>query len=156
MSEEQENKPVEPDAPEAGVTPPEPADSGIEDVLDQPEMPMDQQEIEEGKAFAILSWALSIIGLPFFLVPLIMRNNEFSLFHAKQCLMVWLFSIAGSMISVALAAICIGFVLAAIVWILAVVFLIMGLIYAINGQAKPLPMIGQWGVEWFKGISKVS
>ena len=47
-------------------------------------------DVEDGKAFAMLSYGLSLIGIPFFLVPLIMRNNEFSLYHAKQCLMMWL------------------------------------------------------------------
>ena len=41
------------------------------------------KDVEEGRTFAILSYALSFISIPFFLVPLIMRNNEFSLYHAK-------------------------------------------------------------------------
>jgi hypothetical protein len=57
------------------------------------------KEIEEGKAFAILSYVLSLIGLPFFLVPLITRNNAFSLFHAKQCLLLWLAGVVVSVVS---------------------------------------------------------
>ena len=50
----------------------------------------DSKEVEDGKIFAILSYVLNFVGLPFFLVPLIMRNNAFSLYHAKQCLMWWI------------------------------------------------------------------
>lgn len=113
------------------------------------------QEIEEGKVFAILSYALSIIGLPFFLVPLIMRNNEFSLYHAKQCLMIWLAGIAVGIAGGILTFICIG----PIVWIVGYIFLlvisIIGLINAAQGQMKPLPLIGKWGEDWFKGLKKV-
>ena len=39
-----------------------------------PEVPevtaIDAKEIEEGKAFAILSYVLGFLGLPFFLIPL--------------------------------------------------------------------------------------
>ncbi len=30
---------------------------------------------------------------------------------------------------------------------------IMGLIFAIQGQYKPLPFVGQYAEEWFKGIT---
>ena len=113
------------------------------------------QEIEEGKAFAILSYALSIIGLPFFLVPLITRNNEFALYHAKQTLMIWLLGIAGGVVSGILAFICVGIVLAVALGIFLLVITIIGLINASQGQQKPLPLIGPWGEGWFKGLKKV-
>lgn len=113
------------------------------------------REVEEGKAFAILSYALSIIGLPFFLIPLIMRNNAFSLYHAKQCLILWLFGIAGGIVSAILAFICIGVILAVVLGIFLLVLTIVGLVYAAQGEQKPLPLIGKWGEDWFKGITKV-
>ena len=112
-------------------------------------------EIAEGKAFAVLSYALSFIGIPFFIVPLIMRDNEFSLFHAKQCLILWLAGIVASVIGGILTLICIGVILLAVAAVFVLVLNIMGLINAVKGEQKPLPLIGKWGVDWFKGIKKI-
>ncbi len=121
-----------------------------------PTIEIGKEEMEAGKVFAILSYALSFIGLPFFLVPMIMRDNDFSLYHSKQCLMIWLFSIAGSTVGSILLLVCVGIFILAAVGIMVLVFLIMGLLNAINGQAKPLPIIGRWGEEWFAGLHKTS
>lgn len=134
-------EPQQAPAPEA---PPAPAPAG-----------MAAKEIEDGKAFAVLSYVLSFVSLPFFLVPLIMRNNAFSLYHAKQCLLLWLAGIVVSIVCVPLMAVCIGFVLLPVAGIALFVLAIMGLINASKGEAKPLPMIGKWAEDWFKGIQKV-
>ncbi len=112
------------------------------------------QEIQEGKTFAILTYALSLIGLPFFLVPLIMRNNEFSLYHAKQCLMIWIGFIAVGFISGVLSWTCIVPILGVAVLIFLFVLDIMGLINAVKGLQQPLPVIGKWAEDWFKSITK--
>ena len=114
-----------------------------------------EAEINEGKAFAILSYALSLVGLPFFIVPLIMRNNGFALFHAKQCLMIWLAGIVGGVISSVLAVICIGIIIGLVVGIFLLVLTIMGIVNAAKGEMRLLPLIGKWGEEWFKGLQKV-
>jgi len=113
------------------------------------------KEIEEGRTFAILSYALGLIGLPFFLIPLIMRNNAFSLYHAKQCLILWLAGIVVSVAGGILTVVCIGIVVLLAGWIFMLVLDILGLGNAIKGEQKPLPVIGKWGEEWFKGINKV-
>jgi len=113
------------------------------------------KEVEDGKAFAILSYALSFISIPFFLVPLIMRNNSFALFHAKQCLMIWLAGIAVGVVGGILTVVCIGVILLLVGGIFLLVLNVMGLLNAIQGQTKPLPLIGQYAEQWFKGISKV-
>src|SRR6056297_1723406 len=143
-----QNKPEPPLSEEVRVEEPEVKEPTAE-LLPTPS----EKEIEEGKAFSILSYALGIVGIPFFLVPLIMRNNSFSLFHAKQCLMIWLTAIVGGVISSILAVICIGLILGLILGIFLLVVSIMGIISASNGEVKPLPVIGQWGVEWFKGLT---
>jgi uncharacterized membrane protein len=112
------------------------------------------KDVEEGKTFAILSYALGLIGLPFFIVPLIMRNNEFSLYHAKQCLILWLLGVAGGVVSGVLMVVCIGAVLAPIVGLACLVLDVIGLMNAVNGRQQPLPLIGKWGEEWFKGLKK--
>jgi len=111
--------------------------------------------MDEGKVFAILCYAINFIVLPFFIIPLIMRNNEYSLFHAKQSLMIWLLAIVGNVLGAILTAVCIGPIICAVAVIVCLVLNVLGLISAIQGTAKPLPLIGQWGIDWFKGIKKV-
>ena len=113
------------------------------------------KEVEEGRTFAILSYALGLIGLPFFLIPLIMRNNEFSLYHSKQCLMLWLAGIAVSIIGSILTVVCIGLILLLAGWVFVLVLDIIGLVNAIKGAQQPLPLIGKFAEDWFKGINKV-
>lgn len=140
MNEQQggQPEPIQPDTP--------PADAGTS---------LSQQEISEGKVFAILCYALSLIGLPFFLVPLIMRNNEFALYHAKQTLMIWLGGIVISAVGSVLLVVCIGIVILLAGFIFLLVLDVMGLINAVNERMQPLPLIGKWGEDWFRGITKV-
>ena len=111
------------------------------------------QDTNEGKSLAILSYALNFVGIPFFLVPLIMRDNEFALFHAKQCFILWLGGIAAGILSVLLF--CIVWIFLPLAGIFLLVLNIIGLVNAAKGEAKPVPLIGKWGVDWFKGIRKV-
>ncbi len=140
MADEQQTPQAQPAAPE-----PAPA---------QEQAAAGPADVDEGKVFAILSYALSFLGIPFFLVPLIMRNNDFSLFHAKQCLILWLGGIAASVVGVPLTAVCIGRIILPVAGIFLLVLGLMGLINAVKGLQKPLPLIGKWGVDWFKGIKK--
>jgi len=83
-----------------------------------------------------------------------MRNNEFSLYHAKQNLILWLFGVIGSVVSSILMMICIGAILWIVVAVAWVVFSVMGIVASNKGEPKPIPLIGKWGEEWFKGIKK--
>ncbi|MBT3193623.1 MAG: hypothetical protein HN341_13825, partial [Verrucomicrobia bacterium] len=106
---------------------------------------------------AILSYVLGFLGLPFFLIPLIMRNNTYSLYHAKQCLMIWLVGMAGGMISSVLVAVfCLGVITGMALGVFILVVEILGIINAVNGEMKPLPVIGKYADEWFKGITKTN
>lgn len=118
------------------------------------EIEMSPQEVQAGKTFAILGYALSFVGLPFFIIPLITRDNEFSLYHAKQVLVIWLAGIALSVISAPLAVVCVGIILGIVGGVALLVFTIMGLVNAVKGLAKPIPLIGAWGEQWFKGLTK--
>lgn len=84
-----------------------------------------------------------------------MRNNEFSLYHAKQCLILWLAGIAISVLGGILTIICIGVIVLLGGMIFLLVLNVMGLINAINGKQEPLPIIGRYAEDWFKGITKV-
>ena len=120
------------------------------------------KEIEDGKAMAILCYALNFAHLPFWIVPLVMRDNEFSLYHAKQCLTVFLVmagsAIVGGLVCFVLAFACIGFLLMPLL-ILAlagggITLNIIGLINTSKGECKPLPVIGGLAESWFGGIRK--
>ena len=43
-----------------------------------------QEDVEQGKLLAILSYIIPLVSL----VPLIQKDNHFSLFHAKQVLLL--------------------------------------------------------------------
>lgn len=160
MTEEQKQPEEQPEIPESPPEPPSKPEAAPAsappaqpEAVETPATAM--ADMEEGKTFAILSYALSLIGLPFFLVPLIMRNNEFSLYHAKQTLVIWLAGIAVSLVGSILSVVCIGIIILLGGWIFLLVLAVMGLMNAIKGEAKPVPAIGKWGEDWFKGLKKV-
>ena len=124
--------------------------------LHQELQPVFSQEVEEGRTFAILSYALGLIGVPFFLVPLIMRNNEFPHTTPSSVSMLALCGMAVGLVGTILTPVfCIGIIL----WIAGSVFIlvldIMGLVNAVKGEQKPLPVIGKYADDWFKGLKKV-
>ena len=93
-------------------------------------------DVEPGKLWAILSYLVPILVA----VPLIQKDNDFSLFHARQTLVLLIFGIptcGGCIIG--------GLVLA-----------VMGAMNAYNGKYEPLPLIGKFGEEWFGTIRKAS
>lgn len=45
---------------------------------------------EKGAGLAVLSYCSVLFGVPFFLVPLVLRNNPFSLHHAKAAGAIYL------------------------------------------------------------------
>ncbi len=116
---------------------------------------MSPGDVKDGKVFAILCYVLNFLSIPFWLLPLIMRNNDFALYHSKQCLMVWLFQVIGYAVAGVLFIICIGPFIALGVFIASLAFNIIGLINAINERALPLPIIGTYAEQWFAGIKKV-
>lgn len=98
---------------------------------------------EQGKLWAILSYAGFFIGLPLGIIPLVMRDDAFALRHAKTATAVWLgafgATIALSMIfGVITAVTCgLGAVLFPILFLpapWALVVGIHGLVLAVNGS----------------------
>ena len=148
MAEEQEKAPEAEEGAEAAEAASEPAGEPASEPAAS-----GGGDVEEGKTFAILSYVVNFLGLPFFLVPLIMRNNSYSLYHAKQCLIIALATVVGSVVSSILMAVCIGAILMIVVIVFWYVWNIVGLINACKGEAKPVPVIGKWGEDWFKGIT---
>ncbi|WP_026451688.1 DUF4870 domain-containing protein [Aequorivita capsosiphonis] len=104
--------------------------------------------IEQGKTIAIISY-ITIFGL---LIAFIMNNdkkNTFAAYHIRQCI---------GLVSVGLASYIIGkipfvgWLISLLVGIFLLVLWIIGLIAAINGEKKPVPILGEKFQEWFKGI----
>ena len=122
-----------PETPPPAAAPPPPAVSA--------------KEIEEGKVFAILSYVIPL----FFLVPLIQRNNDFSLYHAKQVLLL---AICAIVLHAVLAASCFLVFLTPIASLAVLVFVVLGLINAVKGEIKPIPLIGSFAEKWFAGLKK--
>ena len=123
--------------------------------MEQPEGPALPPEVAEGQTFAILTYALSLTLLPFFFLPLILRNNSFSLYHAKQSLVLWILGIVSLYVGSLLMVFCVGVAIIAATSVLLIVLNIVGLIHAIKGEQKPLPLVGEWAEAWFRGIRKI-
>ena len=91
--------------------------------------------VVEGKAWALLSY-LSLLCL----LPLILkRNNEFALFHAKQGLLFFLFSIVFSLVTVVPVLGFIGMLGNLVIIILCVV----GLFKVLQGKYWEAPVLGK-------------
>lgn len=103
----------------------------------------DPQDVESNKGIA----ALSYIGI-LFLIPLIAaKESEYAKFHANQGIIFFIASIAVSITSSILSIIpFIGWVFSLAAWGLILAGFIMGLVNALQGQAKELPIIGQFEI----------
>jgi uncharacterized membrane protein len=139
--------PPAPEVPPAEAPPPPAPPPGY-----IPEIPA--EEVAAGKTIALLSYILSLIGLPFWLYPIIVRDNEFSLYHAKQCFMMWIASAVLYTVASILTLVAIGCLIYPVALVMGIVWIIKGIINTNNGQAIPLPIIGKWAVDLFKGITK--
>lgn len=141
--------PTPPEVTPPEVTPPEATAPEATVPEEAVVVTMDAQEIEKGKTLAILGYIIPILCI----VPLIQKDNDFSLYHAKQVLLLFIAAIALSFLNVIP---CLGQIVWSVGTLALLVFGIMGLINAIKGEAKPIPLIGKFAEEWFKGIQKKS
>ena len=83
--------------------------------------------------------AISYIGI-LFLVPLLAaKDDAFARYHANQGLVLFL---AGIVISIVSVIPFIGWVVALVGGIATLVLAILGIVNAVNGNMKPLPLIG--------------
>ncbi|MDT8346719.1 MAG: hypothetical protein RQ756_02875 [Flavobacteriaceae bacterium] len=107
-----------------------------------------EQLIEDGKTIAIVAH-ITIIGLIIALILNSNQKNPFASYHIRQMIGLILTGIV-------LSAINIIPLLGQIIWFagsLVLIYLwIMGLINAVNGQEKPMPILGEKYADWFKGI----
>ena len=110
---------------------------------------MTQQDIEQGKGLAIISY-LTIIGT---IIAYFMNNdkkNIFTSFHVRQALGLWLtyFILAWVVSAVNSWFATLGF------WIFFGVLFIFGFINAIGGKAQSVPLVGELFQKWFANLGK--
>jgi len=99
----------------------------------------------EDKTVAIVSY-LTLIG---FLVAVIIHSNKktkLGAFHLRQMLG---FIITSFAVIILLIIPIIGWILIPVFYICMLVLWVMGLIAAINGQMKPMPVVGPMYQKWF-------
>ncbi|MDJ1485719.1 hypothetical protein QNI16_34885 [Cytophagaceae bacterium YF14B1] len=105
---------------------------------------------DDGKTIAIISY-LTLVG---FIIALIMHSsNKTSLgaFHLRQVLLLIIIGIAVSFIAWIPI---LGQLVWLVTWLGLFVFWILGLISAINGEEKPMPLIGVKAQEMFATVFK--
>lgn len=108
----------------------------------------DQKFQSEGKTIAIISY-LIVIGL---LIAFIMNNdkhNPFAKYHIRQSLGLCLTGIALGLIGLIPI---LGWIINILGFIVLFILWITGLVNAVNGEEKPLPLLGRKYEEWFNNI----
>ncbi|MGB9707931.1 MAG: DUF4870 domain-containing protein [Candidatus Pacearchaeota archaeon] len=104
---------------------------------------------DEDKIFAFLCYLISIIGVILVLATKSERS-QFSIYHAKQGLVLFIAWIITWIVGLILAVIpIVGWVISMILWICMLLLWIVGMINALTGKQVPLPVIGSFG-EKFK------
>jgi len=106
-------------------------------------MEEEKKSADDEKLFAVLSyfWIL-------FLLPLVMKkDSDFAVYHGKQGLVLFIFSL---IIGVASNIPAIGwFLIAPIGGVMTLILFIIGIMNALGGKKQPLPVIGKYA-ERFK------
>ena len=100
---------------------------------------------EKGKTRAIVAH-ITLIG---WIIALVQNNNDkndFASFYIRQMLGLICIAVAGSILDGIIP------IVGMLVHILALVIWILSLIGAVNGEKKPIPVIGDMFQDWFKSM----
>ena len=92
---------------------------------------------------------MAVIAYILFFIPLLTGDHNkspFVMYHTNQGLVLFLFSVGGSLVSSILMILIIGFLLMFVVGIASLVFCIIGIMNVLNGKMKPLPLIGKFTI----------
>ena len=96
---------------------------------------------DSSRAMAVLCHVSMVLGLPLWLVPMLTRDNAFTLHHAKDAAIIWVMGFvifsAGLVIWFMTCGLLPVFGLALLMWLPT----LMGLFSAINGQMEEIPLI---------------
>ncbi|NCG19922.1 MAG: hypothetical protein GWP91_13010 [Rhodobacterales bacterium] len=105
---------------------------------------------DTGRLFAVASQASPFVGLPIWLVPFLLRDDDFALYHAKQSALIYLGAVfSGAIISAIATATCgVGAILFLVMplWLIPAV---MGMFEAFGGRRTPLLGVGDMAEDLF-------
>ena len=104
--------------------------------------------ISEGKTIAIIAY-ITFIGLIIAFVLNMEKKNSFALFHIRQSLGLVLVALVLGVINIIPI---LGWVISIIGSIILFIMWISGLMSALNGNEKPVFLLGEKFQEWFKDI----
>lgn len=102
----------------------------------------------DGKTIAIIAY-LTLIGLLIAFVMNTDKKNGFAQYHIKQSLGLALTGIALSVVNIIPF---LGWIVSIIGFFVIIYMWISGLLNAINQNKKPVPILGEKYLEWFKNI----
>lgn len=101
--------------------------------------------VTEDRTVAILGY-ITIIG---FIVAIVLHSSKktrLGAYHLRQMLGLVLLGLLGGVFA---AIPIIGWIIFPVVWLILIVLWVMGLIAAVNGQIKPVPLLGESFQKWF-------
>ncbi len=117
--------------------------------MDEQTTPSTTPPVAEERTVAIVAY-LSLVG---FIIAIILHGSnktQLGAYHLRQAMGIYLTGVVGWICVMILMFVLIGAFLAPVLWIGLVVMWIMGLIAAVNGQQKPVFLLGEKYQEWFK------
>lgn len=98
-----------------------------------------QQDVEATKG---LAW-LSYIGILFLVPMLVNKDSQYTKFHVNQGIVLFIFEIVAGIASGILSFIpFIGWMISGLLSLALLVLAILGIVNSLQGNAKPLPVIG--------------
>ncbi len=100
------------------------------------------QDVDNAKALGIVGYIIPIL----FFLPMVTeaKSNSFAMYHANQQLLLLLYWVVGNIVGQLLVFVLIGFIVLPLVWIFGIILMIMGIVNVVNGEKKPLPLIGSF------------
>ena len=106
----------------------------------------------DGKTIAIISY-FTWIGWIIAFVMFSSNKSQLAAYHIRQSLLLMILGILCYIVQIMLIFVpFIGWAIIFLLWIGLVVLWVLGLISAINGQEKPIPVIGNLAQNIFSGI----
>jgi len=102
----------------------------------------------EGRNMAIIAY-ITIIGL---IIAFIMNSNKkdkYASYHIRQSLGIAVSALALSVIGIIPI---LGWIISFLGFFLILFLWVMGLVNAINGKEKPVLLVGEKFIEWFKDV----
>ena len=106
----------------------------------------------DGKTIAIISY-FTWIGWIIAFVLHSSNKSQIGAFHLRQTLALMILGILAYIVQIMLVFVpFLGWAIICIIWIGLLVLWILGLIAAVNGQEKPMPVIGPLAQNIFSGI----